>query len=456
MMYETTNRRQKIKLFIIIMLPILVTQVSMNLMNFFDTVMSGQASAVDLAGVAIGSSLWIPILTAVNGIVLAITPIISQLIGAKEKKDIPQVIQQGIYLSVGLSFIILIAGFFVLEPVLQLMSLEPDVHHVAKYYLIFLAAGIMPLFIFHTVRSFMDGLGQTRASMIIILISLPINAFLNYIFIFGKLGIPAFGGIGAGIATSITYWIVSIISLYMIHKVAPFTSYQVFQVRFKPQISYWLSQLKIGLPIGLAMFFETSIFSVVTMMMSVYDTNTIAAHQAAMNFAGLLYMLPLSVGMALTIAVGFEIGAKRFQDARTYTYLGITGGMIIALFIGVILFVFDDAVAGLYHNNPEVIALTKQFILFAIFYQLADAIGAPIQGALRGYKDVNVTLVLALISYWLIGLPAGFLFANYTHFDAFGYWIGIIVGLSAGAIALLFRLLHIQRKTKLVYQAKRD
>lgn len=456
MMYETTNRRQKIKLFIIIMLPILVTQVSMNLMNFFDTVMSGQASAVDLAGVAIGSSLWIPILTAVNGIVLAITPIVSQLIGAKEKQDIPQVIQQGIYLSVGLSFIILITGFFVLEPVLQLMSLEPDVHHVAKYYLIFLAAGIMPLFIFHTVRSFMDGLGQTRASMIIILISLPINAFLNYIFIFGKLGIPAFGGIGAGIATSITYWIVSIISLYMIHKVAPFTSYQVFQVRFKPQISYWLSQLKIGLPIGLAMFFETSIFSVVTMMMSVYDTNTIAAHQAAMNFAGLLYMLPLSVGMALTIAVGFEIGAKRFQDARTYTYLGITGGMIIALFIGVILFVFDDAVAGLYHNNPEVIALTKQFILFAIFYQLADAIGAPIQGALRGYKDVNVTLVLALISYWLIGLPAGFLFANYTHFDAFGYWIGIIVGLSAGAIALLFRLLHIQRKTKLVYQAKRD
>ncbi len=448
MMYETTNRRQKIKLFIIIMLPILVTQVSMNLMNFFDTVMSGQASAVDLAGVAIGSSLWIPILTAVNGIVLAITPIISQLIGAKEKKDIPQVIQQGIYLSVGLSFIILIAGFFVLEPVLQLMSLEPDVHHVAKYYLIFLAAGIMPLFIFHTVRSFMDGLGQTRASMIIILISLPINAFLNYIFIFGKLGIPAFGGIGAGIATSITYWIVSIISLYMIHKVAPFTSYQVFQVRFKPQISYWLSQLKIGLPIGMAMFFETSIFSVVTMMMSVYDTNTIAAHQAAMNFAGLLYMLPLSVGMALTIAVGFEIGAKRFQDARTYTYLGITGGMIIALFIGIILFVFDDAVAALYHNNPEVIALTKQFILFAIFYQLADAIGAPIQGALRGYKDVNVTLILALISYWLIGLPVGFLFANYTNFDAFGYWIGIIVGLSAGAIALLLRLLHIQRKAK--------
>lgn len=448
MMYQTTNQTQKIKLFMLIMLPILVTQLSMNLMNFFDTVMSGQSSAVDLAGVAIGSSLWVPILTAVNGVVLAITPIIAQLIGAKDKKDIPQVIQQGIYLSIGLSCIILIAGFFLLETVLQWMSLEPAVHQIAKYYLIALATGIIPLFIFHTIRSFMDGLGQTRASMIIILISLPINALLNYIFIFGKLGMPAFGGVGAGIATSITYWIVSIISLFMVHRVTPFQSYHVFQIRFKPRLSYWISQLKIGLPIGLAMFFETSIFSAVTIMMSAYDTNTIAAHQAAMNFAGLLYMLPLSVGMALTIAVGFEIGAKRFHDARSYTYLGIIGGIIIAVFAGIILYVFDGAVAKLYHTNPEVIALTKQFILFAIFYQLADAIGAPIQGALRGYKDVNLTLVLALISYWIIGLPSGYLIASYTTFEAFGYWIGIIIGLSAGAIALLLRLLYVQTKAK--------
>lgn len=448
MMYQTTNQTQKIKLFMLIMLPILVTQLSMNLMNFFDTVMSGQSSAVDLAGVAIGSSLWVPILTAVNGVVLAITPIIAQLIGAKDKKDIPQVIQQGIYLSIGLSCIILIAGFFLLETVLQWMSLEPAVHQIAKYYLIALATGIIPLFIFHTIRSFMDGLGQTRASMIIILISLPINALLNYIFIFGKLGMPAFGGVGAGIATSITYWIVSIISLFMVHRVTPFQSYHVFQIRFKPRLSYWISQLKIGLPIGLAMFFETSIFSAVTIMMSAYDTNTIAAHQAAMNFAGLLYMLPLSVDMALTIAVGFEIGAKRFHDARSYTYLGIIGGIIIAVFAGIILYVFDGAVAKLYHTNPEVIALTKQFILFAIFYQLADAIGAPIQGALRGYKDVNLTLVLALISYWIIGLPSGYLIASYTTFEAFGYWIGIIIGLSAGAIALLLRLLYVQTKAK--------
>lgn len=446
-MYQTTTLRDKIKLFIIILLPILITQVSINLMSFFDTMMSGQFSASDLAGVAIGSSLWVPILTGINGIVLSITPIIAHLIGAKNKQDIPQVIQQGLYLSVALSVIIIFFGGLALDPILQAMSLEKEVQHIARYYLITLGTGIVPLFLFHTIRSFMDGLGQTRSSMIIILISLPINVVLNYILIFGKFGIPAFGGIGAGIATSLTYWIISGISIFMIHRVYPFRSYKVFQKILPPTLSYWWDQLKIGLPIGLAIFFETSIFSAVTLLMSEYNTNTIAAHQAAMNFASLLYMLPLSVGMALTIAVGFEVGAKRLQDAKSYTYMGIVGGLLIAIFAGIILYAFDDIVARLYNSDPQVIELTKQFIIFAIFYQLADAIGAPIQGALRGYKDVNMTLVIALISYWIIGLPTGYLLANYTALEPFGYWVGIIVGLSAGAIALLARLLYIQKKS---------
>ncbi|WP_424475058.1 MATE family efflux transporter [Oceanobacillus kimchii] len=446
-MYQTTTLRDKIKLFIIILLPILITQVSINLMSFFDTMMSGQFSASDLAGVAIGSSLWVPILTGINGIVLSITPIIAHLIGAKNKQDIPHVIQQGMYLSIALSVIIILIGGLALDPILQAMSLEKEVQHIAKYYLITLGSGIVPLFLFHTIRSFMDGLGQTRSSMIIILISLPINVILNYILIFGKFGIPAFGGVGAGIATSLTYWIISGISIFMIHRVYPFRSYKIFQKILPPTLSYWWDQLKIGLPIGLAIFFETSIFSAVTLLMSEYNTNTIAAHQAAMNFAGLLYMLPLSVGMALTIAVGFEVGAKRLQDAKSYTYMGIVGGLLIAIFAGIILYTFDDIVAKLYNSDPQVIELTKQFIIFAIFYQLADAIGAPIQGALRGYKDVNMTLVIALISYWIIGLPIGYVLANYTALEPFGYWVGIIVGLSAGAIALLARLLFIQKRS---------
>lgn len=445
-MYETSTLKEKLKLFSTILIPILITQVSMYLMNFFDTVMSGQAGAEDLAGVAIASSLWVPIFTGVNGIILAITPMIAQLTGANKHEHVAHKIQQAIYLSIAMALTMMFVIFVALRPILHVMDLEPSVRHIATYYLVSISTGIVPLFVFNTLRSFIDALGQTRMSMMIILISLPINILFNYIFIFGKFGVPAFGGIGSGIATAITYWMVCLISVGIVYKVHPFRTYQVFFQWGKPVLMEWWEQLKIGIPIGFAIFFETSIFAAVTLFMSVYNTYTIAAHQAAMNFASMLYMIPLSVGIALTIAIGYEVGAKRFQDARTYGHIGLSSGLFIAVFAGVILYVFDDFVARLYHSNPQVIALTKQFIFYAIFYQLADAFGAPIQGALRGYKDVNMTSIIALVSYWLIGLPTGWLLANYTELEPFGYWIGIIVGLTVAAIALFTRLSYVQRK----------
>src|SRR5699024_63537 len=167
--------------------------------------------------------------------------------------------------------------------------------------------------------------------------------------IFGKLGLPAFGGVGSGIATAITYWIICIIAFILLKKLEPFRSYHLFTGWAMPSLKAWLEQLKIGVPIGFAIFFETSIFSAVTLLMSAYSTYTIAAHQAAINFASLLYMIPLSVGMGLTIAVGYELGAKRYQDARDYGKLGIVSGVIIAVIAGLILFVFDEQVAKLYN-----------------------------------------------------------------------------------------------------------
>jgi MATE family multidrug resistance protein len=445
-MHETKTVKEKLKLFSTILLPILVTQIGMYLMNFFDTVMSGRASAEDLAGVAIGSSLWVPIFTGVNGILLAITPIIAQLTGAKEDHKVPGKVQQAIYLAVGLALVIFLIGFFVMDPILQSMDIDAGVRHVAKFYLVTLSIGIVPLFIFNTIRCFIDALGQTRISMLIILISLPLNICFNYLFIFGKWGIPAYGGIGSGIATAITYWVICFIAIGITYKIQPFRDFRIFSNWVMPSLRIWWQQLKIGIPIGFAIFFETSIFSAVTLLMSVYSTYTIAAHQAAMNFATLLYMIPLSVGMSLTILVGYEVGGKRFFDARTYGYIGISGGIFIALFAGLVLFIFNDLVSALYNTNPEVIERTKQFIYYAIFFQLADAFGAPIQGALRGYKDVNITLFMALVSYWVIGLPTGWVLANYTSLEPFGYWVGIIVGLTVGAVALLWRLLYLQKR----------
>ena len=202
----------------------------------------------------------------------------------------------------------------------------------------------------------------------------------------------------------------------------------------------------IGVPIGISIFVETSIFSAVTFMLAAYGTVTIAAHQIALNFTSLLYMLPLSISMGATILVGYEVGAKRFHDARQYSWLSVSTAIVFSFLSACTLYFMRVEIAALYSSDPEVIALAIQFLLFAALFQLSDAIQAPVQGALRGYKDVNITFIMALISYWVIGLPCGYILANFTDFGAFGYWIGLIVGLTAGAITLSIRLLTIQKK----------
>lgn len=443
-MIQTFSLKDKYKSFILLVVPVLITQLGLYAMNFLDTVMSGRSGADQLAGVAIGSSLWVPIFTGLNGILMALTPIVSQLEGAKNTKSVPRSVMQAVYLSVVISVIVLILGSLVLNPILEAMSLDQKVEEVARGYLTALAFGIPPLFLYGALRSFIDALGHTRITMFITLVGLPINAVFNYLLIFGKAGFPELGGIGAGVASAITYWITALITVIIVMKLNPFRVYKLFREFYTPSLNAWSEQLKIGVPIGLAIFFEVSIFAAVTLLMSDFNTVTIAAHQAALNFASFLYMLPLSISFALTIAVGFEVGARRFKDAAQYSYIGIVTAASFAFILSGLLIAFDDQVARLYSNEPEVIKLTTSFLWYAVFFQLADAFGAPIQGALRGYKDVNVTFMLSFISYWVLGLPVGYYLANFTTLGAYGYWIGLISGLTAGAVILFLRLKYIQ------------
>lgn len=446
-MKQTSTIQQKMRQLGYILLPILVTQVALFSMNFFDTVMSGHASAIDLAGVAIGASLWMPVFTGLNGVLLALTPIVAQLVGAEQKEKVPYQVIQSLYLALAIAALIILFGVALLDPILNVMDLDSDVRRIAKDYLIALSYGIVPIFLYTVFRCFMDALGKTTITMMITLVSLPINIALNYVLIFGKWGFPRLGGVGAGYATSITYGCIALIALWVIYRVKPFSEYWVF-ARFYPiSISVWKEQLSIGIPIGFSIFFETSIFAAVTLLMSEFDTVTIAAHQAALNFASLLYMIPMSISMALTISVGFEVGAKRFRDASFYSYLGIGFAVLMAMVCAVGLVIYNEEVAALYTKDVAVLEMTKHFLVYAIFFQLSDAIAAPIQGALRGYKDVKVTFMMAFISYWILGLPIGFFLAIFTTFGAFGYWIGLITGLAFGAVFLSVRLLRIQRET---------
>lgn len=445
-MKQTYSTRERLRQFMVILLPILVTQLGIFAMSFFDTIMSGHASANDLAGVAIGVNIWMPVFTGINGVLLAITPMVAQLAGAGRKADVPFTVTQGVYLSIAIGGLVIVAGVVAVNPVLDAMKLEPAVHDIAWQFLIGISFGIVPLLMYTVLRSFIDALGQTRISMIIMLVSLPINVVLNYMLIYGKFGFPRLGGAGAGYATSITEWIMLLLSLYVVRRLPPFTSYHVGSRLYRVSLSAWFEQLKLGVPIGFAIFFEVSIFSAVTLLMSQFGTVTIAAHQAAINFASFLYMVPMSIAMALTIVVGFEAGARRYRDARAYSRLGLGIAVGMAFVCALGIWLFNQQVAGLYTKDAAVFVLAQQFLMYAIFFQLSDALATPIQGVLRGYKDVTIPSVIAFAAYWIIGLPLGYALANYTDLAAFGYWVGLIVGLMCGAACFSLRLRFIQRR----------
>lgn len=445
-MYATNTISGKWKQFLTVLTPILVTQIGLFAMKFLDTIMAGHAGAVELAGVAIATSLWLPFYTGIVGILMSITPMVSQLVGANRHKDIPSTVCQGIYLAIAIALVVLCVGVMVVNPVLNMMSLDENVHRVAKGYLAALAFGIVPLFLYSVLRYFIDALGQTRVTMFITLLALPFNAFFNYLLIFGQWGMPRLGGIGAGVATALTYWFICTITCLIVIRRHPFSSYAIFSKRHRLSLTRWKEMLKIGVPVGFAIFFETSIFAVVTLFMSAFDTVTIAAHQAAINFASLMYMVPLGIVTALTILVGFEVGADRQKDAQQYGTIGIGTAVSFSLLSAVVLWVFRAEAAALYSTDRAVQIMTQQFLLYAIFFQLSDALVTPIQGVLRGYKDVNWTLFLTLVSFWVFGVPVGYILAHYTAFGPFGYWMGLISGLGVGAVGLWTRLLLVQRK----------
>lgn len=447
MMKQTYSYSEKIAYFFRIFLPVFATQISLEAIPFFGTVMAGQVSPQDLVGVAVGSSLWVPVFVGLCGILASIIPLVAYHLGAGKSEKVTPTVMQGIYLSLFLAICVIIFGYLTVPTFLSWTNLEPKAYEAAFGYLKLIAFGVPFLFLFTVLRGFMDGLGKTKQTMRVTLTVIPVNGFFNWVLIGGNLGFPALGGAGAGLAATFTYMSLCCFAFWMVSR-EEFRSYQIFKVWPRPSLKAFKEQLSIGLPIGFAIFCEVSFFCVVTFLMSSYGTYIMAAHQAANNFSGLLYMFPLSTSMALTILVGYENGAKRFQDARQYGQIGIVVALVVAIISVISILIFNRQVASLYSTNPMVQDLAIQFLVYVKFFFLVDAIAAPIQGILRGYKDVRVAFLLAIFSYWGVGLPIGWILANYTSFGPYGYWIGLVSGLTVGAIGLCWRLWYINKKFK--------
>jgi MATE family multidrug resistance protein len=235
----------------------------------------------------------------------------------------------------------------------------------------------------------------------------------------------------------------------MLFKIDMIRRFRIFVDWVKPSLSSFKEQLKIGVPIGLSIFFESSIFSVVTLLIgAMFSTVVIAANQVVISFTSLIFMIPLSLSMALTIVVGFSVGGERLDNAKQYGFLGVLSGVGILGLAAIFMFFNREWIASWYSTDPEVIRYAGNLFLIAILYQLSDGAQAGLQGVLRGYKDVKVPFFIAFVSYWLLGIPIGYSLARFTDLGPFGLWIGISIGLTGAALGFLTRLRIIYRKQK--------
>lgn len=442
-MKQQTSIQGKIKTLLAVFLPIFIAQIAFTSTGFFDTVMSGQAGEAQLAGVAVGTNIWAPVFVGMVGVIGGLTPIFAQKYGAKQIEKLSALFMQAVYVAILMTIGVWILGFLLVDPILSYMTLDAEVERVARGYLIAIATGVLPIFLVSSIRNYIDAQGFTRISMMITLICVPLNVFVNWLLIFGNWGFPKLGGIGAGVASSVMYWIALVLALGVLRFAEPFKSQCVFRLS-KPDIKAWLDEFKTGLPIGGSIFAEMSIFCVVGLLITEYGTSVIAAHQSAINFSSFIYMIPLSIGMAMTILVGFEVGAKRNQDAKQYTRIGGAMALGIACCTAVSLMSFTREVAGFYTSEAHLLPLLETFLVYAVFFQVSDAIAAPIQGALRGYKDVTMTMIMAIVAYWVIGLPVGYCLAK-SGWEAYGYWIGFISGIAVSAVLLFTRMRYLQK-----------
>lgn len=435
--------RTELRTLLVLATPIIIAQLAHTAMGFVDTLMAGRVSARDLAAVALGNSIWVPVFLLMTGILMATTPKVAQRFGAGQQAEIGPLVRQALWLALAVG-----GGAAVLlwnaEIVLQLMNIEPRLIEPAMGYLRAVACGFPAVALYHVLRCFSDGLGHTRSSMVLGLLGLLLNIPANYIFIYGKFGLPAMGGVGCGWATALVMVFMLLGMLWWV-KWAPFYQPSLLFSRFDwPQWPVIRRLLAIGVPIGIAVFAEVSIFSVIALLIGSLGVSVVAGHQIALNFTSMVFMIPYSLGMAATVRVGQALGRDDPRQARFAAGVSMAAALGYACLSASLMLLLREQIAQIYTADPTVIALASGLIVYAALFQFSDAIQVTAAGALRGYQDTRMTMLLTLFAYWGIGLPVGYALGLSSLFGEpsgpSGLWQGLIVGLTCAAIMLAIRL----------------
>ena len=423
--------------------PLVLIHVGTMLMGVVDTIMVGQVSPAALAAVALGNLYFFSLSIFGMGVLFALDPIVAQALGARDELAVRRGLQRGLVLAVVLTVPISVAMLTV-RPVLEFVGQPAEVIPAAAGYVYRVVPSVIAFLLFVVLRQTLQAHRCTAPIVVTIVVSNLLNAGLNYLWVFGHWGFPAFGVLGSAWATTVSRWVMALLLLALgwrqlrpyLRALAP----NLFDLRPLGRM------LKLGAPIGAQMTLEAGVFSAVALLMGWLGVVQVAAHQVAINLASLTFMVPLGVSSAATVIVGHAVGRGDAGGVHrsTFTALGVGAGFMLlmaALLIGA-----PEALAGVYTRDAGVLAVAALLLPIAGVFQVFDGLQVVAIGLLRGLGDTRVPMIANIVGFWVIGMPVSLWLAFVLDLGAAGLWWGLVVGLMIVATFLVARLRQRERQ----------
>ncbi|OEZ92886.1 MATE family efflux transporter [Duganella phyllosphaerae] len=428
--------------------PMLIGQLATVGMGVADVAMTGHTSADELAAVSLGASIWSIILVTVSGTMMAINSIVAHDIGAGQLARVPHAVRQSLWKSLGVGVIAMaLANLATL--LFDHLYLTPHVQHQAELFVHIISFGLPPFAAYRALYGYSTSINETRPVMAIAILGLLFNVFVNWLLVFGNWGLPALGGVGCAVSTALCMWLMLAAMLLWIRRAPAYRATYPFSHWEGPHWPEIASMLRLGVPIGISYFAEVSAFGAVSLLVARYGVIPISAHQIALNFTSLVFMVPLSFGIALITRVGQAVGEGEPARARFISWVGVWMSLAFGVLSAIFIVLFRYQIARAYTSDLAVQELCAHLLLFAALFQLSDSTQVAASCAIRGYKVSRQPMVIQVTAFWGFALPIGcwlglapqwLPFAPAQPMAASGFWIGLVVGLTVAAVLLSWAL----------------
>ena len=410
--------------------PIMISQLGHITVGVFDSLMIGKVSVSQLAAVSLATSIFSFILLFCIGLSYGITPLISS--SDKGKKYVSSILYNGMLVNV-ISSILLVSFVILTKHLLSYLGQDEEVLFHTYSYLDIICISLIPLILFQTFKQFIEGLGFTKPSMYISVISNVINVVLNAVLIFGLFGFPRLEIIGAAYATLISRVIMFLLILIYCLNDRRFSKY-ILKTKFLVNLNHIKDIFRIGFASGLQYIFEVGAFSVATVMTGSIGAIHLAAHQIALNLASISYMIASGIGSASMISLSYYDGKRNFEDMRRSGFASFLLVFILMIVSALVFIIFRNYLPVLYVDDSSVINIASTLLIIAGLFQISDGIQAVGLGILRGIRDIKKPTIVTFISYWIISIPLSYFLGIEYGYGVYGIWIGLSVGLTLAAI----------------------